>query len=439
MIPSAIPGAPRRGFRHNVVMTNPDLVIVGAGAAGVGAGLELQARGVPFVILEAAGRVGGRAHTDTTSLPHVWDRGCHWLHCADVNPLVPWADRLGANYLREERIDHFMVWAKDRWASAAEAAEARAALVTALEAVERAGEAGRDVPVAEVLPDAGRWAPAVGHILQLLASEDAEKVSAVGYADYADTDVNWPVASGYGDLIGRMAAGLPIRTGVSVSAVTQRADGVRVETSAGAIEARAAIVTASTNVLLSGAIAFGPGPARDLLDLVQHVPCGAYEKVAIALERRLVDDDAKVFCMIEGGDGASPVDFQIAPRGEPLMIAHMAGSLARDFAAGGEAAMIDFAVERLVMAFGADVRKRIVGTAATGWRQDPFVGGAYSYAKPGCAADRWRMIEADTGTVAFAGEAFSRQWQATAHGAYQSGRDVAARMAQRMATGVVAR
>ena len=50
-------------------MTNPDVVIVGAGAAGIGAGLELQARGVPFVILEAANRIGGRAFTDTASLP----------------------------------------------------------------------------------------------------------------------------------------------------------------------------------------------------------------------------------------------------------------------------------------------------------------------------------------------------------------------------------
>ena len=42
---------------------------------------------------------------------------------------------------------------------------------------------------------------------------------------------------------------------------------------------------------------------------------------------------------------------------------------------------------------------------------------------------------ADTGNVAFAGEAFSRQWQATAHGAYQSGRDAAARVAEWLGKG----
>ena len=54
-----------------------DVVIVGAGAAGIGAGLELRDRGISCVILEAAERVGGRAFTDKTSLPYLWDQGCH--------------------------------------------------------------------------------------------------------------------------------------------------------------------------------------------------------------------------------------------------------------------------------------------------------------------------------------------------------------------------
>lgn len=86
-------------------------------------------------------------------------------------------------------------------------------------------------------------------------------------------------------------------------------------------------------------------------------------------------------------------------------------------------------MEGLVAGWGAGVRKLVEDMAVTGWTDNPHVRGAYSYAKPGCAHRRHAMIEADTGNVAFAGEAFSRKWQATAHGAYQSGRDVAGRMA----------
>ena len=413
-------------------MSNPDVIVVGAGFAGIGAGLELQARGIPFVVLEAADRIGGRAHTDRTSLPEPWDHGCHWLHCADVNPLVAWADRLGARYMRQERFDHFRIWSGGGWADAGARAEDGAALAAAFAAIYEAGGRGEDVPVADVLPDAGRWAPAVRHILQLLASEDPELVSAAGYADYDDTEVNWPVITGLGDLAGRMGDGLPVRLGTAVTAIEQRRDGVTVRTARGAIEARAAIVTVSTNVLRCGAIAFGPGPARELLELVDDVPCGAYEKVAIALRQSPVEGAGTLFCMVDMGDGSVPLDFQVAPSESPLMIAHMGGGMARELAAEGAPAMTAFAVERLAAAFGSAVRGQIVSTAVTGWQENPFVMGAYSYARPGCAAGRRAMMEADTGTVAFAGEAFSRRWQATAHGAYQSGRDVAARLCRTM-------
>lgn len=40
-------------------MTGVDVVVVGAGAAGIGAGLALRQAGLSCVILEAASRVGG--------------------------------------------------------------------------------------------------------------------------------------------------------------------------------------------------------------------------------------------------------------------------------------------------------------------------------------------------------------------------------------------
>lgn len=410
-----------------------DVVIVGAGAAGIGAGLELAERGVSFVIVEAADRVGGRAFTDRASLPHAWDQGCHWLHCADVNPLVAWADRLGATYRKEVWTNHFRLWCGGAWLDTETAATARAQVAAAFDAIEAFGATdAADRPVAEVVPKGGRWAAPARYILTLLESEEPERVSAKDYADYADTGVNWPVISGYGDLLGRMAAGMPVRLDTAVTAVHQAARQVRVETARGTLEARAAIVTASTNVLLSGAIRFGAGPAREALETMDDIPCGAYEKVAIALRRRIVDEPGKFFCMVDPGDGGSPVDFQIASSGDPVMIAHMAGDLARDLAAAGEAAMTDFALGRLALAFGEGVRREVVATAVTGWGANPLVRGGYSYARPGTAPTRHALIAADTGNVAFAGEALSRQWQATAHGAYQSGRDVAARMAERV-------
>ncbi|MEB8387736.1 FAD-dependent oxidoreductase [Rhodobacteraceae bacterium KMM 6894] len=81
-------------------MSDAGIVIVDAGAAGIGAGLECQARGVSYLIVEASNRVGGRAHTATAGLERAWDLGCHWMHAASQNPLVRYADHLGARYAK---------------------------------------------------------------------------------------------------------------------------------------------------------------------------------------------------------------------------------------------------------------------------------------------------------------------------------------------------
>ncbi len=409
-------------------MSDPQVVIVGAGAAGVGAGLELQSRNIPFVILEAMDRVGGRAFTDKTSLPQHWDQGCHWLHCADVNPLVAQADRLGAKYITDAREDWFGVWRNGRWGDEAERDEAINAVWGPIIALAKHGAKVPDLAMHDALDMCGGWSRLLQHWVQLMASGDPSEVSAKSYSEYEDTEVNWPVASGYGDLIERMAAGLPVRTGVPVSAIEQGAGVVRVTTPAGVVEARGAIVTASTNVLGAGDIRFNAGPARDLLALVEDVPCGAYEKVAMSFSGDPFRDLAT-----PGGsimpDAGYVMNFQISPYAPGLAIGHVAGTPARELSVMGEAAMIDHAMDLLVLGFGADIRKHLVKAATTSWNKNPHVQGGYSFAKPGSAHKRHAMIAADTGNVAFAGEAFSLKWEATAHGAYQSGRDVAARLA----------
>ncbi|UXX82426.1 flavin monoamine oxidase family protein [Roseovarius pelagicus] len=413
-------------------MSAPDVVIIGAGAAGVGAGMALKKSGVSFVIVEGADRVGGRAFTDTTSLGVAWDHGCHWMHCADENPLVAMADRFGARYDKRNRDDQFAVWQGGAFATSDALSAADAAVTRAFEAIEAAGRKALDVPIPDVLPDAGQWTGGVDCILALMSGDVPRDVSAAAYADYVDTDVNWPVLSGYGDLITRMAAGLPVRTGVRVSRIDQQANGVRVETDGGPIEARAAIVTASTNVLTSGNIGFGAGPACDLVQQLEHVPCGAYEKVAFALDTVPEMARDKVFINVDPGNGIPAISFQVMDHDQPLLIAHFAGDIARELSTAGAAAMTDFATGHMTTAFGSDVARTIRASAVTNWTQNPMVQGSYSHARPGYAQLRRDLIAADTGNVAFAGEAFSTRWQATAHGAWLSGQDVAARIAAQL-------
>ena len=400
---------------------NVDVVVVGAGAAGIGASLALTRLGVSHVVLEAAQRVGGRAFTDTTSLPAPWDQGCQWFHCADVNALAAIAQRIGHGYIVEDYDDRRALWLDNAWQERGVRLAARAAVDAGFERIYGAARDGRDVAMTEVVSFDDRFGRLMRHWLQLMGAGDPDAMSTLGYADYDDTDENWPVKDGYGALIGKMAQGLPVRLGEPVTGISETATGVAVSAAGGVIEARAAIVTVSTNVLLAGAIELPARASADVLCPMSACPCGYYEKVAVAFARDPFGDMDKSYADICDD---LPMNFQLAPFGRPLAIGHMAGSHARDLAGAGEDAMVDFALEKLVRGFGSSIRRDVVKTAVTGWTDNPFVRGGYSYSVAGKASDRHAMIAAArSGPVLFAGEAFSPNWQATAHGAYVTGVD----------------
>src|SRR5215472_14375297 len=71
-----------------------DVVIVGAGAAGIAAARRLTTSGLSAMMLEATARVGGRAWTcNVAGLP--LDLGCEWLHSAERNPWTRVAEAAG--------------------------------------------------------------------------------------------------------------------------------------------------------------------------------------------------------------------------------------------------------------------------------------------------------------------------------------------------------
>src|SRR5215470_2633076 len=100
-----------------------DVVIIGAGAAGLGAAHALKDSGLSFVVLEARDRVGGRGHTIMAAPDVVFDVGCGWLHSADQNSFVkiaealdfeinkdlpPWRERAYGNAFPREQRDDFI-------------------------------------------------------------------------------------------------------------------------------------------------------------------------------------------------------------------------------------------------------------------------------------------------------------------------------------------
>src|SRR6202048_1703624 len=72
-----------------------DIVVIGAGAAGIAAARRIQAANRKVIVVEATGQVGGRCLTDTTSFEVPFDRGARWMHNPDTNPMIRLARAAG--------------------------------------------------------------------------------------------------------------------------------------------------------------------------------------------------------------------------------------------------------------------------------------------------------------------------------------------------------
>ena len=70
----------------------PDVVIIGAGAVGLGAAKTLLAKGISFLLIEAQSRIGGRAYTDHHTFGVPYDMGCHWLNYGRINPWIDYGN-----------------------------------------------------------------------------------------------------------------------------------------------------------------------------------------------------------------------------------------------------------------------------------------------------------------------------------------------------------
>lgn len=158
---------------------------------------------------------------------------------------------------------------------------------------------------------------------------------------------------------------------------------------------------------------------------------GHYEKVAIAFDRKVFEGFKIPFADVFDPEDAAtrPLNFELHPFGRPIAVAHVGGSVARELATQGEGAMKDFALESLVRAFGDDIHRRVVGMATTTRANDPYIGGAYSCAKPGKAHVRKAFSEPVHERVFLAGEHVHQHYMATAHGAYETGLKAAQRAA----------
>ena len=398
-------------------MSACDLIVVGAGAAGLAAGRRARELGLAVTVLEAKGRIGGRAWTDTESLGFPWERGANWLHDAEHNLFRRHADAAGFAY--EPKAAERLLWSGGRFDP-----ELRAALSdyaeAAFAAVEAAGAAGKDVAAAAVIPPDPRFDRLFAPWFAALNGTEAEHMSTLDFARAAFDGGNWRVEAGYGALLAHYGRAVPVELATPARAIRWGGREIGVETGRGRLSASAAIVTVSTNVLASGQIDFDPPLPAARRDALAAIPTGHAAKVALAFDGDAFGFEQTTFLRIDDPRHEAFI-FELLPFRRPIAIGHLAAHWALEAETAGPEAMAEAATAALADVFGSALRKRVRAVATTAWSTDPDILGGYSCALPGQADRRLELARPLGARLFFAGEACSLHAYGTAHGAAETG------------------
>ncbi|WP_324134409.1 NAD(P)/FAD-dependent oxidoreductase [Bosea sp. (in: a-proteobacteria)] len=405
-----------------------DVIVIGAGAAGIAAAHQLKAAGRRAIVLEARDRVGGRAFTDA-SLGPAYDAGAMFIHWAERNPWVQIARDLGVATSDESWGGGFRVFAGGQPMADADRQRRRGAFGQIDRRLETVDLAKRDVSIRDLLGDLGPdLAPIASSGLLLSIGEESERISARDYQRlWAGDDLLVP--SGYGNLVARHGGGLDIRLNQPVSEIRWDGPGVSVTTPAGTLRAQACIVTVPVGVLKAGAIRFTPALPARTRDALDGIGMGALTKIALKVEGdRFGISPGTSF--LEAGSPKRLMNFDLFPEGKDLIVAFCGGDHARELSAAGPAATRDHLTTLLSSMIGSDIRKAVTGISFPAWWTDPFARGSYSVCLPGREAAREQLAEPIGGRLFIAGEATAGGGAMTVGGATLAGRAAAAAVAR---------
>jgi monoamine oxidase len=400
-----------------------DIVVIGAGAAGIAAARRVMAANRRVVVLEATGQVGGRCLTDVSTFDVPFDRGARWMHNPDTNPMIRLARNAGFDIAAAPLGQKVRIGRRN--ARAGETEEFLAALVRANRAIEDASRGRADLACANVLPkDLGDWAGTVEFVLGAnAAGKDLKDISVADKARAQERNLGIACRQGLGALIAKLAEPVPVSLSTPASRIVWSGRDVTVETSAGKIAARAAIITVSSNVLTAGNIKFTPEIPKRQLDAAARLSLGSFDRIALQLPGNplgLGRDDI----VIEQSNSARTALLFANIGGSSLCAIDVAGSFGRDLSAQGEAAMVAFAVEWLTRLYGSEVASTVRKSTATRWNLAPFALGAMSSAMPGGEPSR-KILTEPIGCMFLAGEATHETLWGTVDGAWESGEHAA--------------
>ena len=404
--------------------TNPDLVIIGAGAAGIAAARRAKKEGLSTIVIEGGNRVGGRAWTQSEDFGVPVDMGCSWLSGFDRNSIGKIAKKRGFKTISHTHAGTNL-FRDGSPASEKDKEELERAGKAIRKAINKAARKGLDIPVKEVVPRDLPWTGAIEAWLGPMDyGVECDQISTLEDWNNASDQPSAFVAEGIGTVVARMAKGLPIRLGCPATLIDWSGKGVRVETPQGTLSAKACIITVSVGVLRAGGLRFTPELPLDTQTALDAMPMGLLVKVPLLFDgaRLGLGENNWVTYWVENEQAARACYFIAWPCSQDYLFGNLGGKLGWELSREKPEVAVHYALEELIKLVGSDARKHFVKGIRTDWANDPLTCGAYSCVRPGGYGARKKLAEPIAGRLFFAGEATHPAYPALVNGAWDSGK-----------------
>jgi len=425
-----------------------DVIIVGAGVAGLAAARALRERGGRAEVLEARDRIGGRVltHRDPRA-PAPIELGAEFVHgsAPEVMSIVREAGLLAVDVCGErwERRNNRLVPSRDFWQR--------------LENVMGRMSASRDPDRSfhEFLVTApggrrlARDRALAREFVEGFHAADALRISerALAKGGSPHGDVNEQrigrVLDGYDHVPGWLSRKPfdSVRLRTVVRSIEWEPGAVHLETSKGSFTAKAAILTLPIGVLQArpgdvGAVRIHPAISKHE-DALSRVTTGPVTRMVLLFREEFWRKGKLAnLTFLQGSDPDVPVWWTLAPLRAPMLVAWAGGRRGAALALLSVDERLECVLSAAARAFGIPRRqlaRLLVDSWTHNWEDDPFARGAYSYPLVGGSKSGESLAKPVRGTLYIAGEAtVEEEASGTVHGAIRSGRRAATQLARHL-------
>jgi polyamine oxidase len=420
-----------------------NILVVGAGVAGLAAARELKFKGFKVTVLEGRNRIGGRIFTDESiGLPV--DLGASWIHGIDNNPIGKLARDSQIRILPTD-YDNIQVYGNNGKLLGEKEIESADSLYQRVmkQAKAMSENLDRDISVAEAVKriiNQEKLSPQQQGILQWQLNSniliengtDLDRLSIWEWdEDEAFGGKDYLFPGGYDQIIQVLAKGIDVKLQQKVMAINYNDSGVVVKTDQGNFQGDAIVITLPLGVLKSASITFSPPLPSRKRAAINSLDMGVLNKVVLKFPNLFWSKDYDWIGYMSRMEKDFS-DFLNLRRysSAPVLIAFAGGSFAQSLEGISEKEVVERVMKVLRRVYGNSIPNPDA-VLRTKWASDPFTLGSYSTMPVGSkGSDRTILAEPVGKRLFFAGEATSQDYPATVHGAFLSGIREAERIAK---------